>query len=104
MRHQLHTLVRVGDLCVPGDAAAPSFRAHGGVQHVDRVLEQIDPADRASLKMLLSVLWLCPAPVHRLLVRAAADSFERDGPLAPLLRQIDYGLRGLVLTLYFADW
>lgn len=101
--HQLSALTRVGDVCIPGDDASPSFGARGCVRHVDRVLHHITAGDRTALQALLSVLWLCPAPVHRALLRSAARSFDRRGPLAPLLRQIDYGLRGLVLTLYFAD-
>jgi hypothetical protein len=102
--HQIAALVRVGDSCIPGESGAPSFRALGCVRHVDRVLENIDRADRLSLQALLSVLWVCPTAVHRGLLRWAAGSFDGRGPLGPLLRQLDYGLRGLVLTLYFSEW
>jgi hypothetical protein len=89
---------------VPGEGEIPSFRALGCVRHVDRVLEHVAEADRASLGLLLSVLWACPDALHRRLLRWAARSFEARGPLAPLLREVDYGLRGLVLTLYFSEW
>lgn len=108
--HQIEALVRIGDCCVPGERSAtgegdvPSFRALGCVRHVDRVLEHVAEPDRASLGLLLSVLWACPGALHRMLLRRAADSFEARGPLAPLLREIDYGVRGLVLTLYFSEW
>ena len=108
--HQIAALVRIGDCCVPGEHAAPgepeipSFRALGCVRHVDRVLEHVAEADRASLGLLLSVLSACPAGLHRRLLLWAAGSFEARGPLAPLLREVDYGLRGLVLTLYFSEW
>ena len=114
--HQIAALVQIGDCCVPGERSesgerfgsgereVPSFRELGCVRHVDRVLEHVAEADRASLGLLLSILWACPAPLHRRLLRWAAGSFEARGPLAPLLREVDYGLRGLVLTLYFSEW
>ena len=91
-------------MCLPGDATYPSFSELGCVEHIDRVLENVVEADRNALRLLLGVLWLLPPAVHRWLLVRAGKSFDADGLLAPILRQIDYGISGLVKSLYFSGW
>jgi hypothetical protein len=103
-RLQLAALERAGQVCIPGDATWPSFRELGCVAHVDRVLEHVPEGHRRELRLLLSLLGLLPAPVHRRLLAAAARSATGRGPVARGLRRLDYGLRGLIVTLYFSGW
>ena len=81
-RLQLAGLERAGNACLPGHGSYPSFRELGCVSGVDRVLLHVAKPDLASLRLLLTVLAFCPAPVHRGLMTVAGASFHRRVPFA----------------------
>lgn len=103
-RWERRTLERAGECWFPGNRRYPSFRALGCVEAADAVLSHASAADRRALGWLLTALGLVPMPVLRSLMVAAASSATRRGPLGGVLRELDYGLNGLVTTLYFSGY
>jgi hypothetical protein len=97
-------LNRIGDVLIPGVDEFPSFSEYGGVEHVDDVLAYVPESDVVLLSMVLSVLAFLPEVVLRWLARKlSATTAESTGLLAPLYRQLNLGLRGILFSLYYGS-
>lgn len=101
---QYRGLERLGDGMCPGDDEFPSFSSCGCGEHVDDVLELMNPPDLAQLKQLLTASSRMPAVAVQQLLKLAERSprMSDRNPLAPTLRFLRLGLRGLVLSLYYS--
>ncbi|MDZ7732327.1 MAG: hypothetical protein U5R31_03745 [Acidimicrobiia bacterium] len=101
---QYRGLQKLGDAMCPGDDDLPAFSTCGCAEHVDDILEGMNAGDLAQLKQLLTAAAIMPRPgIHQLLRTAERSSSMRDSnPLAPTLRFLRMGLRGLILTLYYS--
>lgn len=101
---QYRGLQKLGDGMCPGDDEFPSFSACGCGEHVDEILELMNPNDLAQLRQLLTASAFLPRTgVQQLLKAAEASPRMTDrNPLAPTLRFLRLGLRGLVLSLYYS--
>lgn len=101
---QYRGLQNLGDGMCPGDDEFPSFSECGCGEHVDEILELMNPNDLAQLQQLLTAASVMPAfAVQRLLKLAERSPHMSDSnPLAPTLRFLRLGLRGLVLSLYYS--
>ncbi|RMF15757.1 MAG: hypothetical protein D6758_09220 [Gammaproteobacteria bacterium] len=98
----LRTLERLGDVMCPGEGTLPRFGDTGCIAWTDQILEVTPSGDVRDLNRLLTALSFLPAPLLVALLRRAADAERAPGPLRPLLRQFDLGLRGLVYSLYYS--
>ncbi len=94
---ELAALARLGDLMLPGDAEFPSFSQMGCVAFIDDLLRFMDPKDRDDLRTLLTVLSVLPSPLLRAFLRLCQTRWT------PLLRMIELGLKGLVMSLYYSN-
>ncbi len=99
---QIRALVRVGNIYLPGNAEFLSFEELGCVEHVDGVVAHADAADLRMLRILLTALWFLPRSLLGKIVGLGLRAFHEDFPLAATFRELDYGLNGLVKTLYFS--
>lgn len=96
-------LVRLGDVLVPGDGELPSFSKAGAAEHAERFLAALPPDDRAGLRLLLGLFGFLPRFVLRGLVALAGRHARFPELLAGPLRKLELGLKGIVMTLYYAD-
>lgn len=103
-RWERRALERAGECWYPGNGQYPSFRTLGCAEAADAVLSHASASDRRALGWLLATLGLVPMPLLRSLMTAAATSATHRGPLGGVLRELDYGLNGLVTTLYFSGY
>ena len=95
-------LSRIGDTLIPGVSEFPSFSEYGGAEHIDDMLAYVPEGDLVLLSMALSVLSLLPDTVLRWLTRMmSTTTAESTGLLAPLYRQLNLGLRGILFSLYY---
>jgi len=97
----LQGLNRIGDLFIPGDAELPSFSASSSVDHVDDLLAYAPPDDVSLLNTVLGVVRLLPASTLGWLMRRMETSNVDEGALGGLLRQLNFGLRGIIFSLYY---
>ncbi|MBI3542826.1 MAG: hypothetical protein HY075_06075 [Deltaproteobacteria bacterium] len=100
---QVRGLEKVGDVLLPGFGDLASFSTSHCVRHADRVLDYMTAQDLGDLKMLLTLLGFAPRFCVALLMRLLELSPAVPTPLGSLLRFMRLGLRGLVMTLYYAD-
>jgi acyl-CoA reductase-like NAD-dependent aldehyde dehydrogenase len=98
---QLAGLQKVGDVLIPGDGNLRSFSASGCAANVDVMLVHMNPEDRDGIQLLLGVLRFLPRFAVRGLFRLAGAQQKMPEPLAAVLRQINIGVKGMVMTLYY---
>ena len=97
-------IVRLGNILIPGDGdQMPSYEEYGGYEHIDDLLEHAPPSDIGDLGLLLSILSIMPKFVLVWLVNNMAASHSKGNGLWVLMRQLDMGIRGIVLSTYYTE-
>ena len=99
----LKTLNRFGDILIPANGDFPSFSEYGGLEHIDKLVAYAPVDDIGDLNMVLGILNVFPNFVLKILIALMASSQKRRGPLAPLLRQLNLAIRGLLFACYYAE-
>lgn len=101
-RRGMLALNRLGDLMLPRFEEFPAFSETGCVQYVDDVMDYAPQDDVKSLAVLLAILSFCPTILLKGFVALTQRGQTMQGPLGPLLRLLDMGVRSVVVTLYFS--
>lgn len=96
-------LNKVGDILIPANGEFPSFSEYAGIEHVDAMASYAPEEDIESLSVVMAIFSFLPTFVLRMIVALLATAQKRKGPLAPLLRQLNLGLRGLIFACYYAE-
>ncbi|MCZ7666688.1 MAG: hypothetical protein M5U34_05380 [Chloroflexi bacterium] len=87
---------------LPGDGELPSFSAYGCLENVDDLVAYAPAEDISLLNTVLAVLSFLPTGVLRWLVgQMSAVKPDEPGLMAPLYRQLNFGLRGIIFSLYY---
>lgn len=102
-QNQLIGLRRAGDVILPGTEVSPSFSQTGCIDHVDRMAAYLTGDDLNGLRSLLACLRYSPGWLIRLLMRACEKNARFPGFAGTALRTIDIGIKGLVMSLYYAN-
>ncbi|MDP3938847.1 MAG: hypothetical protein Q8R92_12040 [Deltaproteobacteria bacterium] len=100
---QVAVLGRIGDIMIPGGGDFPRFSDTGCLTHIDPLLRAMPPEDLAGLKGLLSILSFLPAGLLGRFLHFVAKERRGLGPVAGALRNIDLGLKGLVMSTYYSN-
>ena len=100
---QLHGLRKVGDIVIPGDGEFPSFSQSGVMAEVDRMLDYLHASDRDGLRLVFGAFRFLPGPVIRGIMALSERHRMLPGPLGAAARQINLGVKGVVMTLYYSD-
>ena len=100
---QLRGLRKVGDLVIPGDGVFPAFSETGAITHVDRMLDYVHPADRDGLRLVFGLFRLLPRPAVWLILALSERHRWLPGALGAAARQVNLGVKGVVMTLYYSD-
>jgi len=99
---QIWAVEKIGDVLIPGNQEFPSFSGLGCVEHIDIVLEPLPEQDLKDLKMLFSVLSFFPKFGILLFWNIIGALCRLPGALGALSRQIQLGLKGLIMSLYYS--
>ena len=99
---QLASLQRLGDLYAPGNGCLPRFSDTGCIEHVDDVLESVEPDDVQLLGILLLVLRITPLFMISWLVAAMDNHHRYPEFIAGWLRLISLGMKGVIMSLYYS--
>jgi hypothetical protein len=102
-RMQQRGLLKVGDVLIPGDGDLPSFSVTGCAAHADRMLGEMYDDDRAGVKAVLTLCALLPRPLIRGLFAMTERFAQAPAPVGGLMRLANLGIKGVVMTLYYAD-
>ena len=99
----IKTFNRFGDIVLPKDGDLPSFSEYGGIEHIDKIVAYAPSDDIADLNTVFTILNFMPTFVLRLIIVLCASAPRRNGPLAPILRQLNFAIKGLVFSCYYAE-
>ncbi len=69
---------------------------------MDTVLSELPVQDLNDLRMLLTILSLAPTFCLRGLLRFLELTHNFPGPVGALIRMVRFGLRGIVISLYYS--
>jgi hypothetical protein len=96
-------LKRIGDILCPQNGEFPSYTQSGAIDFVDEMLIYAPASDISDLGLLLSILSFMPNFVLHWVVKKMTNSHAAgDGSLAVIFRQLDFGLKGIILGTYYS--
>ena len=99
----LKAINRIGDIMVPKNGDLPSYSEYGGIEHIDEILRYAPESDMKGLDTVLSILSVMPKFVLSWLVNKMSRSHEKGGGLWVILRQLNFGLKGIILSTYYSE-
>lgn len=99
----LKAINRIGDIMLPKNGELPSYSELGGIEHIDEILRYAPEGDMKDLNMVLSILSVMPKFVLKWLVNKMRRSHERGGGLWVIMRQLEFGLKGIILSTYYSE-
>lgn len=102
-QNQLKGLLKVGDIIVPATNRLPSFSQSGCVEHIDRMLAYLSSDDLSGLRMVFSALRWSPRWSIHLLLKACKYNQWFPGPIGAGLRMLEIGIKGAIVSPYYAD-
>ena len=100
---QLCGLQRIGDVLLPGTDASPAFSRTGCIDHIDRMAAYLSKDDLGGLRLVFGLAAGCPRWLIRLLMNLCTHSQRVPGPLGAGLRLLEIGVKGAVMSLYYAN-
>lgn len=100
---QFTGLLRVGDVVIPGDHQFPSFSRSRCAGQVDRMLAYMTESDLHGVQVLLGVFRYLPKLVLRGLMALTDQHRVFPDAIGGVLRMINIGIKGMVVTLYYSD-
>ncbi|MCP4122943.1 MAG: hypothetical protein GY751_14425 [Bacteroidetes bacterium] len=102
-KRALKALNRFGDILIPANGEFPSFSQYGGLEHIDQMVYYAPMDDIGDLNMALGIFNFLPTFILRFLIHLMATSQNMGGPVAPLLRQLNLAIRGLIFACYYSE-
>ncbi|MFH1319668.1 MAG: hypothetical protein ABII90_03330 [Bacteroidota bacterium] len=99
----LKAINRIGNIMIPKNGELPSYSEYGGIEHIDEILKYAPESDMKDLNMVLSVLSVMPRFVLSWLIRKMGRSHDQKGGLSGIFRQLDFGLKGIILSTYYSQ-
>ena len=99
----LKAVSRIGDTMMPRNGELPSYSELGGIEHIDEILKYAPENDIKDLGMVLSILSVMPGFVLKWLVKKMKNSHEGGGGISVVMRQLDFGLKGIILSTYYTE-
>ncbi len=98
----IRSLERIGDILCPENGDFPAYSKTGCVEHVDLMVSYAPESDLKDLNMLLTVLSFMPTFILTWLINKMSNSHNSNGALSTTFRQLDFGLKGIVLGTYYS--
>ena len=99
----LRGLERAGDVLLPGTDASPSFSRTGCIDHIDRMAAYLSADDLDGLRLVAGLFAWWPRWLIRLLLTVCTANQRLPGPLGAGLRLLEIGVKGAVMSLYYAN-
>lgn len=99
----IKTIYRMGDIMIPRNDELPAYSEVKGLDNIDDVLVYAPESDIKDLNLLLSILSFMPTFILKWLVGKMANSHHEEGAVSVILRQLDFGIRGIVFATYYTE-
>ena len=101
-RLSMRGIKKVGDVILPGSEAFPRFSETDFSSEFSRISHFMNPDDREGFKLLTALLGFTPDFLIRVLFWFLSFHSFFPRPIGALMRQVNIGLKGVVLTMYYS--
>lgn len=101
---QLSGLQKLGDILVPANGEFPAFSTTGCIERIDDLMGTAHPDDVRDFGLLLLAFHYLPVFVIEWIVRLADSADRWPALIAPSLRTLNIGIKGVVLSLYYSGY
>lgn len=101
---QLSGLRKLGDIMLPPNGDFPAFSSTGCIERIDDLMGTAHPDDVRDFGLLLLVIHYLPAFAVEWIVRLADSADRWPSFIAPLLRMMNIGIKGVVFSLYYSGY
>ena len=88
---------------IPKNGEFPAFSEVGGLEYIDDLVGYAPADDIKDLGLLLGILSFMPNFILNWLINRMEGAQYSNGPLSPIFRQLDFGLRGLIFSCYYTE-
>lgn len=100
--NQLKGLEKLGDIMMPSNQSFPSFSESGCIASVDTAMGSAHPDDIRDFGYFLLFCRYAPPALIKLIIQLADNANRFPTWLAPLLRTLNIGIKGVVISLYYS--
>jgi len=101
-QHQLQGLRKIGDIMLPAGNGFPSFSECGCIAAVDTAMSSAHKDDIRDFGYLLLACHYAPTPIVKLIINMADNAERFPSFIAPLMRKLNIGIKGIVISLYYS--
>ena len=101
---QLQGLQKLGDVMLPANGEFPLFSSTGCIERIDDLMGTAHPDDIRDFGLLLLVINYLPNLAIEWIVRLADSAERMPALIAPLCRQLNIGIKGVVFSLYYSGY
>jgi acyl-CoA reductase-like NAD-dependent aldehyde dehydrogenase len=98
----LRGIKKVGDVIIPGEVGFPRFSDTQFTEEFGRISHFMNSDDREGFKLLTAILGLTPSLLIRGLFWFLSFHIYFPKIIGALMRQVNVGLKGVVLTMYYS--
>ena len=99
---QRQGLLKTGDVIVPGTKELPAFSELDPTPYFDNVFDYTPAADRKDFLLLMTIFGYLPKFLVRGFISIAFHNNWFPHPIGSLLRLMEIGIKGVILTLYYS--
>jgi hypothetical protein len=99
---QISGLNKLGDIIMPENGEFPAFSKTGCAHHIDIAMMNAHPDDVRDFGFLLLFCYYSPAMMIRLILDCADNADRFPFFITPLLRKLNIGIKGVVVSLYYS--
>lgn len=100
--NQLKGLEKLGDIMMPANNEFPSFSESGCITDVDITMSSAHKDDIRDFGYLLLFCRYTPNALIRMIIQLADSADRFPNWIAPLLRKLNIGIKGVVVSLYYS--
>lgn len=102
-RFQIRGILKAGQVLAPGSQRLPSFSSDYFIHEIDRILEFMTSEDLNGFRFLMTLFSILPPSSIKSLLLFAEKSSYLPNFLQPPFRLINFGVKGVIYTMYYSD-
>ena len=101
-QRELKGFLKLADVLVPGDNELPKFSSTNFINFIDLVMEEVNDADLADLRLLFGLLAFMPSFLISFFIILVENLQFGPDFLKGNMAKIELGLKGIIYSLYYS--
>jgi len=100
----LKGMFKLAAVVLPGESKLTDFKSVHPEQHINGMIDYMYPDDRGAILVLLKIFAIVPKFFIRGLMNMVEACAKWEGSAGAVFRMLQIALKGLIFTLYYADF